>query len=143
MPLGSLFAFCNSIVLPGWFLLLFFPRSRWTRLLILTAIIPIEAAVYVFLLFRGWGTAEGGFTSLAQIALLFENPGLLLAAWVHYLAFDLIVGMWESQEGVRRDIPALLMIPSLLLTLAFGPVGLAVFLIVRLLYPPDLDEDAG
>ena len=143
MPLGSLFAFCNSIVLPGWFMLLFFPRGRWTRLTILAAIIPVEAAVYVFLLFRGWGAASGGFGSLQAIGQLFDNPELLLAGWVHYLAFDLIVGMWEAQEGVRRDIPALLMIPCLLLTLFFGPVGLALFLIVRLLYPPELDEDPG
>jgi len=141
VPLGSLFAFCNTIVLPGWFMLLFFPRGRWTRLLILTAIIPIEVSIYVFLLFRGWGTTQGGFSSLADIALLFDNPGLLLAGWVHYLAFDLIVGMWEAQEGVRRDIPQLLMVPCLLLTLGFGPVGLAIFLIVRLLYPPELDEE--
>lgn len=140
MPLGSLFVFCNIVALPGWFLLLFFPRARWTRLLILTTILPIEAAVYTFLLFRGWGTAQGSFSSLAEVSRLFETPGLLLAGWVHYLAFDLVVGMWEAQEGVRRDIPQLLMIPALLLTLFFGPIGLAVFLILRLLYPPELEE---
>ncbi len=141
MPLGSLFVFCNFVVLPGWFLLLFFPRAKWTRLLILTTIIPVEASVYVFLLLRGWGGAPGGFGSLEQIGLLFETPSLLLAGWVHYLAFDLIVGMWETQEGIRRDVPQALMIPCLLLTLMLGPVGLSVFLIVRLLYPPELEED--
>jgi hypothetical protein len=141
LPLGSLFVFCNSVALPGWFLLMFFPRARWTRLLILTTIIPVETAVYTFLLFRGWGAAQGGFGSLEQIGLLFETPSLLLAGWVHYLAFDLIVGMWEAQEGIRRDVPPGLMIPCLLLTLLLGPVGLSLFLIVRMLYPPDLEED--
>jgi len=31
------------------------------------------------------------------VAQLFENRWLLLAGWVHYLAFDLFIGAWETR----------------------------------------------
>ena len=37
---------------------------------------------------------DGGFGSLAGVARLFTVEGLLLAGWIHYLAFDLFVGSW-------------------------------------------------
>jgi hypothetical protein len=39
--------------------------------------------------------SPGGFSTLAGVAVLFSNPWLLLAGWVHYLAFDLLIGSWE------------------------------------------------
>ena len=36
--------------------------------------------------------AEGGFGSLADVMRLFDSPTVALAGWIHYLAFDLLVG---------------------------------------------------
>ncbi len=57
-------------------------------------------------------------------ARLFENPYLLLAGWVHFLAFDLLVGAWEVRDARRVGITHLLVVPCLLLTFMAGPVGL-------------------
>jgi hypothetical protein len=46
---------------------------------------------------------RGGFSSLAAVAELFSNQWLLLAGWVHYLAFDLFVGTWETRDAVDRE----------------------------------------
>ena len=35
---------------------------------------------------------EDGFGSLADVALLFEEPPMLLAGWVHRFLFDLFIG---------------------------------------------------
>ena len=42
--------------------------------------------------------AEGGFGSLADVATLFQKQELLLAGWIHYLAFDLFIGAWEVRD---------------------------------------------
>ena len=44
-------------------------------------------------------TRSHGFDSLAAVDQFFENRYLLLAGWVHYLAFDLFVGVWEVREA--------------------------------------------
>ena len=75
--------------------------------------------------------ADGGFGSLAELARLFENPYLLLAGWVHFLAFDLFVGAWEVRDARRVGIAHLLVVPCLVLTFMAGPVGLLLYLGLR------------
>ena len=55
--------------------------------------------VYVAIIATTWGSSSGGFSSLADVSALFSNPWLLLAGWVHYLAFDLLVGSWVVGFG--------------------------------------------
>ena len=75
--------------------------------------------------------AEGGFSSLAGVAALFREPWLLLAGWVHYLAFDMLVGNWEVRDARSRGIPHLLVVPCLVLTFLFGPAGWLLYTGVR------------
>jgi hypothetical protein len=63
--------------------------------------------------------------------LLFDNPQIALAGWVHYLAFDLFIGGWEVRTAQREGIPHLAVLPCLVLTFLFGPVGLLLFLGLR------------
>ena len=77
------------------------------------------------------GQSEGGFGSLSDVALLFQNQDLLLAGWIHYLAFDLFIGCWEVRDAIRHDISIVFIIPALLLTFMFGPVGLLAYLLIR------------
>jgi hypothetical protein len=62
------------------------------------------------------------------ISALFQNPNLALLGWVHYLAFDLWVGCWEAEEAERGGMPHWALVASLILTCAFGPIGLLLFL---------------
>lgn len=75
---------------------------------------------------RSWG-----FSTLAGVGTLFLNPWLLLAGWVHYLAFDLLIGSWEVEDARERGIPHLIVIPCLVLTFMFGPAGRLLYRIVR------------
>jgi hypothetical protein len=75
--------------------------------------------------------AEGGFSSLDEVASLFRNPWLLLAGWIHYLAFDLLIGTWEVRDARSRGISHLLVLPCLALTFLFGPAGWLLYLAVR------------
>lgn len=128
----TLFTVANGLAACGWLLLIFAPRKRWSRALIAPVVIPLLLAIaYTVLAARYFAGAEGGFSSLADVALLFENPWILLAGWIHYLAFDLFVGAWEVRDAEANRIPHLAVVPCLILTFLLGPAGLLLFLIIR------------
>lgn len=131
MELEVVFSIGNVLAAVCWLALGATPvRWRWPTGL--SRIVAVALAMlYVALLASFWTRGEGGFDSLAHVAQLFEQRGLLLAGWVHYLVFDLLVGSWERQEAARIGLGHWLLIPCLFLTFMFGPAGWLSFLAVR------------
>jgi hypothetical protein len=128
----ALFSLASTAILPGWLLLILAPRWRYTARLVGAVLLPgLLGILYVTLIAARWGSAEGGFSSLADVGLLFADPYMLLAGWVHYLAFDLFVGAWEVRDSQRLGIPHLMVVPCLVLTFLFGPAGLLLYGILR------------
>lgn len=128
----ALFSAASGLVVPGWLLLIFAPRWRWTERIVSASVLPLLlSAVYLYLIAGHFGGAQGGFGSLADVLKLFQNPHLLLAGWIHYLAFDLFVGGWEARDARRLGIPHLLVVPCLLLTFLFGPAGFLSYSVLR------------
>jgi hypothetical protein len=123
----TIFTTANLIAVVGWLLLLTVPRQRWATLAAGTIIPICLAGAYLVLLVINWGGSRGGFSSLQGVAELFSNPWLLLAGWVHYLAFDLFVGTWEVRDSLEHGVPRLLVVPCLLLTFMLGPVGFLAY----------------
>lgn len=131
MALETFFSVASSVAAVSWLLLAAVPsRWSWPVRVARWAVVAL-AFGYVALLASFWTRGEGGFGSLADVARLFETPGLLLAGWVHYLAFDLLVGSWEREEAVRIGLGAWFLVPSLFLTFMFGPAGWLCFLGLR------------
>lgn len=128
----KLFSLCSMLVLPGWLLLIFVPRWKWSARIIAGGLIPLALAlVYLYLIATNFGKSEGGFGSLDEVLKLFQNPYNLLAGWIHYLAFDLFIGSWEVRDAQRVGVHHLLVIPCLVLTFLFGPIGLLLYFILR------------
>jgi hypothetical protein len=128
----ALFSLASAAVLPGWALLVLAPRWKWTARLVGPVLIPaLLSLLYLYLLAARWAILAGGFGSLATVRRLFDDPAVLLAGWVHYLAFDLFIGSWEVRDAQRLALPHLLVVPCLLLTLLFGPVGFLSYLVLR------------
>jgi hypothetical protein len=127
-----IFSLCGALVLPGWLLLVFLPRWRWTARLVCPVLIPLPLAIlYLWIVATTFVQTEGGFGSLAEVSLLFRNEWALLAGWIHYLAFDLFIGSWEVRDARRVGLHHLLVVPCLVLTFLFGPVGLLLYFILR------------
>jgi hypothetical protein len=127
----QIFSAASALAVLGWVLLILAPRWRATQVISGAAIPLAIAVVYLVLIVRYMPGASGGFGSLAEVAALFDTPGLLLAGWVHYLAFDLFIGSWEVRDAQRQRVPHLLVVPCLLLTFLLGPIGLLGYLLVR------------
>lgn len=126
------FSWCGLLAMVGWLSLIILPRWKWTARLIASAIIPaILGVVYSVLIITQMPKSDGGFGSLADVATFFENPYLLLAGWIHYLAFDLAIGAWEVRDAQRIGIHHLVVIPCLIGTFMLGPAGLLLYLILR------------
>jgi len=127
----TLFNAFGKLAMAGWALLVFAPRWRWSQR-IASMIIPLALAIlYLVLIVLYFAKSAGGFGTLGQVTQLFQNPWLLLAGWIHYLAFDLFLGAWQARQAQRLGISHFLVVPCLLLTFLFGPVGLLVFWAIR------------
>jgi hypothetical protein len=131
MKTDLLFRIANNIALLGWLILIFLPRWRWAARLICPVLIPaLLSAVYAALVITQFGRG-GGFSSLSSVELLFQNRYMLLAGWLHYLAFDLFVGSWEVRDSLRLGIKHYLVAPCLVLTFLFGPAGWLLYFFLR------------
>jgi ABA4-like protein len=128
-----LFSVLNLVAVVGWLPLIFLPRVRWARTVVPLAIPIVLAVIYSGIVVTTFAGTEGGFSSLADVSKLFENPWALLAGWTHYLAFDLFIGGWEVRDAHDRGVPHLFIVPALVLTFLFGPAGLLVYLAIRAL----------
>ena len=131
MTAEQLFSILNMMAMVSWLPLVFLPRVRWATTVVPVVMPAVLAVVYVALVAVALPGSEGGFSSLAGVRALFDNPWGLLAGWTHYLAFDLFIGGWEVRDAQWHGIPHLLIVPALVLTFLFGPAGLLLYLTVR------------
>jgi hypothetical protein len=128
----TLFPFANMTAIAGWVALLASPFIPRLSDLIASTIIPLLLSVaYAGLILAFWAGAQGGFDTLANVELLFQTREMLLAGWLHYLAFDLFVGAWIARTARAEGVSFILVVPCLALTFMFGPVGFLLFSAIR------------
>ena len=128
----ALFQIANPLALLGWLVLSASPLSpRWADRIAGVTIPLVMAVGYTSLILVHWANATGGYGSLADVMALFTSPAIALAGWVHYLAFDLFVGAWITRTARAEGIAHLFVLPCLVLTFLFGPLGLLSFSILR------------
>lgn len=127
----GVFSMASTTALVAWVLLAVRPRAAWVQLVTARAVPIAFAVVYVAIIALRFGRGDGGFGSLAGVSALFRDPWTLLAGWIHYLAFDLLTGVWETRDAARRGVPHWLVVPCLFLTFMFGPAGWLLYMGVR------------
>lgn len=131
MQPSALFSVANTTALVTWIVLVLFQRRTWATTLVVPAVAGLLAAAYLAIVSTMWLSSSGGFSSLAAVGTLFDNPWMLLAGWLHYLAFDLLIGRWAAMDGTRRGLSPWLVAPFLLLTFMFGPAGWLLYCVAR------------
>lgn len=142
MPWEAIFEWTNRWALLCWVILAFAPRREQIIPYLFYAGCGVLALTYAGLivpLMTGM-ISDGGpagrpgpdFTTLTGVMALFAAPGGATIGWIHYLAFDLFVGIWVARNADRHGYHRLVQIPILFFVLMVGPVGLVLYLILRL-----------
>jgi hypothetical protein len=75
------------------------------------------------------------FTTLAGVQALFDSQGGATIGWIHYLAFDLFVGIWVARNADRHGYLRIVQIPILFFVFMAGP-----FTLPAIMLPPIADE---
>jgi hypothetical protein len=138
MDWDLIFTITNVFAIAMWLILLFAPRG----LLVMTGLfyggVGLLAASYAVimipLMFGLIDSGAGGtmdFSSLAGVQQSLSSPGGATIGWIHYLAFDLFVGIWVARNADKYGFARWLQIPILLFVFLLGPLGLVLYLLLR------------
>jgi hypothetical protein len=139
MTAAQVFAIANPFALVGWIILAWavLRRNDFLRDQVAGRAWPLLLSLgYVALIILFIGKSDGDFNSLDGVKILFDSDWLLLAGWIHYLAFDLFIGTWIARQAMALSMNRLWLIGLLPLTFLFGPAGLVAFEIAKLLATP-------
>lgn len=136
MELERLFSLASTLALLGWVMLVLAPLRRGAAVTGARLVVAVLCGGYLAMLAAGLAgdgpPAGAGFDTLAGVRLLLSSPEALLAGWVHYLAFDLFIGSWQVEDAPSANVPHWLLLPCLALTFVAGPVGLLLYLVLKL-----------
>ena len=129
----EIFKLCNAIALIGW-LILIIASPFWfnTDKFLIGIVVTLLCIVYAWGAFTHLHADDlKKFGTLNGVVELFGNPKIVLTGWVHYLAFDLMTGIWIKKNAQKYNISHWILIPCLLFTFMLGPVGLLLYLLIR------------
>jgi hypothetical protein len=140
MTTSIVFQIVNTIVLPAWLILIFFPKKTW-RNPVIYGFAMAMAVVYAYYVATGFGDLDmESFSTLEGIKAMFTTDVAVLTGWTHYLIFDLLVGNWVLNNSQKHHINHYLIIPCLLLCFMFGPVGFLLYSVIKLAQVRSLKE---
>lgn len=129
----EVFSIANMMAMPMWILMILSAKWKVTRFLIDFKIVPIILSILytIFIIKSMLNGPAMDFGSLESVMKLFTAENAVLAGWIHYLVFDLLVGMWMLDENKRLELHPLIMAPCLMSTFILGPVGFLIFMAFR------------
>lgn len=132
MNLEGIFSGLSVLAMLGWVALALAPLQRTLCVAFARILALLLAAAYLGQFFLTTVEVDGaGFGTLAGVVALFSAPGNVMMGWTHYLAFDLFIGSWETEDAAKAGVPHWLLLPCLFLTLMLGPIGLLLYFAIR------------
>lgn len=116
----------------GWIILIFLPFWKSREAYVLGVAIVLLSIVYTWLILLNFDKdLISSFNTLNGVSNLFTNKQMLLAGWIHYLAFDLLAGIYVVRNAKAHSINHWITTPALALCFLFGPVGILLYTIIR------------
>ena len=132
----GLFWFSSLYILPFWIMMWFAPNNSKTKqlmnnewlflapLLVAYTIAVIPHLPEILLAF----SSEMPTPSL--VVDMFAESDVILVGWLHFLAFDLMMGRWVWQRLVATNKPIYVSMPILFLSMMVAPLGCLIGMIV-------------
>ena len=139
--LEMVYLWLNLGILPFWLVLIIFPQSQISKVFI-TSVFPIFilSLIYIYLLYTiylsGYDFLQNFklYLGLGEISDLFENQSFLILFWIHFLAINLFCGGWIVKDSQMFNMNKILVSLPLIITYLIGPVGIAIYWVIRIFY---------
>ena len=132
LDLDALYGLTGMAIIVCWGLLILHPdrSSRWITVPKF-AVPTLFGLIYAGIMMAKFFDSGGGYGSIAAVRALFAHDDILLAGWLHYLAYDFFIGVWIAEQadriGLSRQIQAAILVTAFM----FPPMGLVLFLATR------------
>lgn len=141
MTPSSIFSFGNTFVLLGWVLLIVIPNWKYTQAIVLNGVVAVLSILYAFMIIKDIGSFDPeSFNTLENVKVLFQSDSAVAAGWLHYLAFDLLVGAYIVKKSKEIELSRWIYTPILFLTFMFGPIGYLSYFIAKVIKLKSLNE---
>lgn len=130
--MDSVFVLSTLATVPFWLLLILAPERMATARAVHAIWMFVALGVlYVVLLAMGDSASAENLLTLDGYKELQTSDAAVLAGWVHYLSLDLFAGAWVARDSSHFKMPRPIVIVCLLLTFMLAPLGLTVYLLIR------------
>ncbi len=139
----QIFGAANLLAMIAWAMLILAPRRESVMRGLFFGPVLLLALGYVTgltLVLTGAVPTGGGadFSTIEGVRSIFaSDPGVTIG-WVHYLTFDLFVGLWIARNADAHGLGdlkgRLIQAPILFFTFAAGPFGLALYIGLRAIF---------
>jgi len=132
MDANQIFSIANSLALISWIPLFFTPFNRKVRNVLVGSTVTLLSAAYAVLFFQTFDAgALESFSTLDGLMTLFSSEEAVLIGWIHYLAFDLLVGISIARNAEKYEFNPWIVRPIFLFTFMAGPLGFLLYVVYK------------
>lgn len=124
----------NTLALVAWIALSVAPYNAQVQKWVLGGVVVILAGLYAILFVGSFDVAMmNELATLDGLMALFSNKQAVVLGWTHYLAFDLVAGIYIVRNAQTQEISSKAILPFLWLTFMAGPLGWLTYVVFRVL----------
>ena len=121
--IDMIYLWLNIGVLPFWFMLLFFPGTKISKIFV-TSIFPIIilAVIDLYLIIEiykvGFNLLDSFklYLGIDELLNLFSDTNYIILFWIHFLAINLFCGSWIVKDYQKISMPKSLVFIPIVLT---------------------------
>ena len=136
-----IYLWLNMGVLPFWFILLFFPKSKISNFFV-TSVFPIFvlSSIYIYLIYKFFVSGYDFFEifslylGINELRNLFTETTFLIIFWIHFVSINLFCGSWITRDSQKYIMPKFLIFFPLVFTYFIGPVGVSVYWLIKIFF---------
>jgi len=141
----NIYMWTNIGILPFWLLLIFIPNSKFTRFFTNSVIIPlILSCTYGYVIYKAILLDENIYDifnlyiDIDNLYTIFATESFLLIFWLHFIAVNLFLGSWIARDGIKYNLPRVIIGITLMFVYFVGPIGLVLYWMIRIFYAKKL-----
>lgn len=132
--LDLIYGLTGMLIIVCWGLLILHP-DRTSRFITVPkfAVPVLFGLIYAGIMMARFFGSGGGYGSIAEVRALFAHDDILLAGWLHYLAYDFFIGVWIAERADRMGLSRQIQAVILVVAFMFPPMGFVLFVATRAL----------